>query len=438
MSRLDALPPDQHAALALLLRQRKTYAEVAELLHISEPAIHDRAHAALAVLAPQQARALSAAQREEVGDFLLGQVRDTTALEDARAYLAGATPARAWARAVAAELAPLSDRPLREIPAEAPSATAEPPAGATPTQAPPVEPPAPLEPAAPVVRPASVEPAGPVPGPASVEPAPPETPAPPLESAPIAAAPEAPAAAPAPRAQGRPPAEGRGAARADTERDRPPAPPRATARRPRAEGRRDRPSGLAADAFDEDRPRRTRGSRRGGALLLAAIAAVVIAVVVIVLTRGGSSPHAVATTAATSASEPAESASTTTSTTKTTAKSAGPKTDNRFTLTASNPSSNAMAVVAILSEDGKHAFYISAEHLPPSKGFFYAVWLYNSATSNRGLGRAPSVGSNGRLEGGLLLPSSASKYHEMLLTKETSTTPTHPGSIVLKGPFALK
>jgi len=169
--------------------------------------------------------------------------------------------------------------------------------------------------------------------------------------------------------------------------------------------------------------------------VLGVIAAVVIAVVVIVLTKGGSSNHPVASTPPASTGE---SATTSTQTTSTRSKSAGPKTDGRFTLTAVNPSSDATAVVAILSEDGKHAFYISAEHLPPSKGFFYAVWLYNSPTSSRGLGRAPAVGSSGRLEGGLLLPSSASKYHEMLLTKETTTTPTRPGPIVLKGPFALK
>ena len=73
MSRLDELPPDQRAALSLLLRQRKSYAEVAALLDIPERAVHDRAQAALAVLAPRQARELTAEQRESIGDYLLGQ-----------------------------------------------------------------------------------------------------------------------------------------------------------------------------------------------------------------------------------------------------------------------------------------------------------------------------------------------------------------------------
>ena len=63
MGRLDELPPDQRATLSLLLRQRKTYAEVAVLLGIAETAVHDRAHAALAVLAPRQARELTPDRR---------------------------------------------------------------------------------------------------------------------------------------------------------------------------------------------------------------------------------------------------------------------------------------------------------------------------------------------------------------------------------------
>ena len=73
MSRLDDLPPDQRAALSLLLRQGKVYAEVAAMLQIGERAVHDRAHAALAVLAPREARELTPERREEIGDYLLGQ-----------------------------------------------------------------------------------------------------------------------------------------------------------------------------------------------------------------------------------------------------------------------------------------------------------------------------------------------------------------------------
>ena len=104
MSRLDDLPHDQRAALSLLLRQRKSYAEVASLLGIEQRAVHDRAHAALAVLAPREARQLSAERREEIGEYLLGQQASLGGRLRTRTYLEGSAPARGWARALAAEL----------------------------------------------------------------------------------------------------------------------------------------------------------------------------------------------------------------------------------------------------------------------------------------------------------------------------------------------
>jgi hypothetical protein len=115
VSRLDDLSPDLHAALALLLRQRKSYAELATLLGVQAHAVHDRAHAALALLAPRQARELSREQRERVGEYLLGQ-QDAEQQRESRAYLASSAPARAWAQALTDELAPLAPHGLAEIP----------------------------------------------------------------------------------------------------------------------------------------------------------------------------------------------------------------------------------------------------------------------------------------------------------------------------------
>ena len=91
----------------------------------------------------------------------------------------------------------------------------------------------------------------------------------------------------------------------------------------------------------------------------------------------------------------------------------------------------------VLSEGSKYAFYLAAEGLAPTHGFFYAVWLYNSPTSAEALSKSPQVGSDGRLQGGALLPANAANYRRMLLTRETSERPTHPGPIVLSGAFAL-
>jgi hypothetical protein len=76
------------------------------------------------------------------------------------------------------------------------------------------------------------------------------------------------------------------------------------------------------------------------------------------------------------------------------------------------------------------------------------IWLYNSPTSAEALSRAacpasehvpscPTVGANGRLQGGALLPSNAGDYSHILLTRETSEHPTSPGPVVLSGPFSL-
>lgn len=120
MIRLEELPPDQRAVLSLLLSQRKRYGEVASTLGIAPGAVHDRAHAALAVLAPAQARHLDAPARERIGEYLLGQQSDEQAAAT-KAGLARSAPQRAWARALAVELVKLTPEPLPEIPESAPA-----------------------------------------------------------------------------------------------------------------------------------------------------------------------------------------------------------------------------------------------------------------------------------------------------------------------------
>jgi hypothetical protein len=332
MSRLDDLPPDQRAALSLLLRQRKSYAAVAELLGIPERAVHDRAHAALAVLAPQEARAVPAERRAEIGDYLLGQQPAAAERLSTRTFLAGSGTGRAWAQELAGALEPLAAGALPDIPSP-PAATAT---GGSPAQS---------------------------------------------------STPGIPAAGKASGAS--PPAS-------------------------RSEGARSKA------------PVALPSSRLGGALLLAALLAGVVVAVILLSSGGGSGKKAtVASSTGTSGR-----ASTSTS-------GSGPKVSRRLALRAPSSSSRAIGAVEILTEGGKRAFYLAAEHLPPSKGFSYVIWLYNSPTSFLGLSKAPAVTSNGRLVGGALLPSNAGNYREMLITRETSSRPAKPGTIVLRGPFSL-
>jgi hypothetical protein len=315
MSRLEALPPDQRATLSLLLGQRKTYAEVSALLSIDERTIHARAQSALAMLAPREARELAAERREDIGDYLLGQQERMADRLATRAYLGASEPARAWAGAIAQEIASLASSPLPEIPAastESSAGAAEPPALSSPQ-----------------------------------------------------------------------PAGGAGAAP------------------PTASGGERLPS-----------------SRVGGALLLAAIAAAVV--IAVILITGGGGSHAAKTAARASQK-----------------KGTGPQVTQHLTLTSPQQGSKTVGVMDILAEGSRRAFFIDAENLPESKGFFYALWLYNSPTSRRPLSSSPPVGSTHKLQGGALLPSDAGNYHTILLTRETSRTPTQPGPIVLIGQFRL-
>jgi Sigma-70, region 4 len=335
MSRVDDLPPDQRAALSLLLRQRKSYAEVATLLKIPERAVHDRAQAALATLLNGSSTGgrtgeLSAERRVEIGDYLLRQQTGVAERRRTRAYLESSAPGRAWAQALSAELAPLAADPLPEIPAG----------------------PGPMAPAG---RDGDDEPQ---PGQAS------------------------------------------------------------TASSPGARAARSLPT-----------------SRTGGALLLGVIAAAVIAAVILISSAGAGS-HASATKAG-SSSKGTTSTATAPSSSTTSTTAGGPTEEARLALTSPDPTSKTVGVAAILAEGHQRAFYLAAERLPPSKGFFYAVWLYNSPKSFLPLGKSPPVGANGRMQGGALLPSNAGDYRRMIVTRETSERPSHPGPIVLSGTFKL-
>ena len=336
MTRLDSLPPDQRAALALLLNQQRGYSDVAQLLRIREGAVHDRAHAALAVLAPREARELPAERRLEIGDYLLGQRTSVADSLRTRSYLDSSPEARRWATAIAAGLAPLATRPLPDIPGVGTAGNG---------------------------------------------------------SAPASGA-----------ADGTPAVAGT------------------------ADGAGDR-AGAGTGAWALREPARALpSSRRAGAILLAVIAVVAgVGIAALAGAFSGSGSHS--KNAAARSSAASRSGATTTQA----------KEGRRITLRSPNPASNAVGVAQVLSEGNQYAFYMAAEHLPPSKGkgFFYAVWLYNSPSSAAAVSKSPEVGPDGRMQGGALLPANAGRYRRMILTRETGERPSHPGPIVLSGSFGL-
>jgi hypothetical protein len=351
MSRLESLPPDLQAVLSLLLRQRKSYAEVAGMLHIEARAVHDRAHAALALIAPREARALSAAEREQLGEYLLDQ-QSPGAQRETRAFLEGSPAGRAWAQTLSSELTALAAQPLADIPPAGPPApTPSPSAGPPPSSADELPP--------------------------SAHPAPPS-------------------------------------------------------------------------------------SRTGGAIVLGVLAVAVVVAVLLIVGVGGGGSHATASSAGKGASTGAsttttdtDGSSTTTgagtstggeaSTTPTTGagtstSGSGATHGKALALTPPDPSTSKAAGVAyVLTQNGKRAFYLFTKGLPaPSDGAFYAVWLENTPTAPAyPLGSLPAQGANGLVEGGGALPSDAGGFHHIIVTRETSKQPTHPGETVLRGAFTL-
>jgi hypothetical protein len=138
MSRIDALPADQKAVLALLLQRGSRYEELSGLLGIDEAEVRRRAHGALQALGPDDAPGLTDERRDQISDYLLGQQSgDQPAVT--RGFLEGSASGRAWARSVAGELRELAGDRLPEVPADAGDegagsaapADAAPPAGAT-------------------------------------------------------------------------------------------------------------------------------------------------------------------------------------------------------------------------------------------------------------------------------------------------------------------
>jgi hypothetical protein len=115
MATLDSLPPDQRAVLQLVLQRGRSYDEIARLLSMNRASVRDRALRAFDALGPQTG--VGDQRRALITDYLLGQLPPAVTTE-VRDHLTESAPERAWARVLAAELAPLTTMSLPEIPSE--------------------------------------------------------------------------------------------------------------------------------------------------------------------------------------------------------------------------------------------------------------------------------------------------------------------------------
>jgi hypothetical protein len=182
------------------------------------------------------------------------------------------------------------------------------------------------------------------------------------------------------------------------------------------------------EAFDALNARRAaradqqRSSRLGGLLIIVAVV-LVLAGGILVLTGviGGGDDSSSNDSAATT---PASS-----STAATTAS-----VEQQINLTPPNGGKKPLGVANLVSQDGQRALAIVGQDLPASG--HYVLWL-RVGTKVKFLGFFPVVPGTGtdkgRLQGLVPAPSDFSSYREMLVTREPSSTPKTPSTIILKG-----
>lgn len=116
MAPLDSLNDGQRAVLQLLLRQGRSYDDIAALLKSDPAKIAARARGAVAAVGPD-AGEIGEERRDEISDYLLGQ-QSASQRAATREYLQGSSAGRAWARAAATALEPIGGETLPDIPAE--------------------------------------------------------------------------------------------------------------------------------------------------------------------------------------------------------------------------------------------------------------------------------------------------------------------------------
>jgi hypothetical protein len=99
MATFDQLSPEQRAIVELVLRQGKTYDELAEMLNMPEPRVRELARDALVELAPVSVRGVEEDWRGQLADYVLGQQAGPEATAT-KGHLRRSEAARSWARSL--------------------------------------------------------------------------------------------------------------------------------------------------------------------------------------------------------------------------------------------------------------------------------------------------------------------------------------------------
>jgi Sigma-70, region 4 len=378
---LDALAPDQRAVVQLVLQRERSYAQIAELLKISEDAVRARAHAGLSALAPEVE--LPADRLAQISDFLLGQ-QNGKPRQATRRLLRSSNGAREWAETVRAQLEDVGGN-LPELP---PLAAERAPRKAASTEG-----------AAPeaATADAATEEATPTPdevAPVAADAAPDEADAAPGDTSSAAAA----AAAPAP--------------------DRPAPRPRPLRGQAAAGDGADVPLPSASGAVAAG------SSRIGGAVLIGIVLLALVGLVLWLFVFKSSDDNS------SNASNTSAKASATPAPT--------PRQVGEIALKGVN-GSKATGVMRLYTAQNQLAFTLAGTGVPANKrNQAYAVWFVNPGSQR--LGFAQPVTSNGQLgttgprtEDLNKFPQWLAKYKQVVVSRETSGNAKQPGPLILRG-----
>jgi hypothetical protein len=99
MATFDQLSPEQRAIVELVLRQGKTYNELADMLNLPEGRVRELARDALVELAPVSVRGVEDDWRGQLADYVLGQQSGPEATAT-KGHLRRSEAARSWARSL--------------------------------------------------------------------------------------------------------------------------------------------------------------------------------------------------------------------------------------------------------------------------------------------------------------------------------------------------
>jgi hypothetical protein len=360
VSSIESLPPDQRAAVQLLLKQGQSYDQLADLLRIDAGAVRERAHAAIDSLGSGVDTRLSATDRASVADYLLGQqgVGDRASTRD---LLSADPDAASWAHAVADQLEQIAPDTVPELP-PGPAGAPEPPAAETEAD---------VTERHPLLA---------------------------ADRAAMAAARTGMTASPA-----RQPAEGEAL-------EPEPGPDLAAAY--------ERPSATS----------RAPASRIGGALLLGGVAIVVAVVLIVVISGSGDDKSG-----GSGGSTIARSTPTQTSTTGANEPVA------QINLFSPDGAQKTVGLAQVFVKGKQRAIVVAGQGLPQGT---YALWLQGTPGAKL-LGFVPQrVGTNGRFATQGQLPTDASRYSSLIVSRENvqpnqTKLPTTPGTVALRGTLKL-